>query len=198
MTKCSTEISHNLKTLLKILTCLWNQYVVNNIPYTQTYQANPNEFNYNNMIVELDSIYSLISNNQILNNLKNHCEEDVEKFVFTSLVVSNANGDVQYMNSNDCSGNQNSWVNAVTNNIASKISGDKYIVRLNNDECLKTSYQISPFVLNCDGNFTPATKAIISSRSGCAGIANTGFVSLALYVNPECYPVPSCIKSFCC
>ena len=202
MTKCSVNLSCNSKLLLKVLTCLWNQYIKGHTQYTQIYQAAPSEEAYLLMETELNARFSTIQSSHILEKL-NICTTQNPTYV--ELIVGSAYGNVVYYNSGDApvvfdvSGN--TFENASTASIVPfNIGTHKPVQKLNIDECLENSYQINPeYLYNADSqNYYSATAATIVGRTGCSGVANTGFISLSIFVDNLCFPVSSCVKESCC
>jgi hypothetical protein len=200
MTKCSVDLSCNSKLLLKVLTCLWSQYVKGHIQYTQIYQAAPSEEGYDLMLAELNARFDAIVSSYVLEKL-NVCNTQEPSYV--ELVVSDAYGNVVYYNSDvpePINDNDNSFQNAASNSIASfNLGTTKPVQRLNNDECLENAYQVNPvYLADGSGNYSSATAASVVVRTGCAGIANDGFIRLSVIVDNACFPVPSCVKEACC
>jgi hypothetical protein len=199
MTKCSVDLSCNSKLLLKVLTCLWSQYVKGHIQYTQIYQAAPSEDGYALMLAELDARFDAIISSYVLEKL-NVCTTQASTYV--QLIVSDAYGNVVYFNNNapiTFEPGNNTFANAASNEIAPfNVGCGKPAQRLNNDECLETSYQVNPVYLEDGSGNISATAATIVARTGCSGIANTGFIALNVIVDNTCFPVSSCVKESCC
>ena len=200
MTKCSVDLSCNSKLLLKVLTCLWNQYVKGHIQFTQLYQAEPSADGYVDMLQELEAIFASVKNNFALRKL-DLCPGQNSTYV--ELIVSDVYGDVVYYNTDapvTFDSNSNTFANAATADIVPfSLGTNKPVQRLNVDECLENAYQINPeYLTDGSGNYYSATSATIVGRTGCAGVANTGFIELTLIVDNTCFPVPSCVKGNCC
>lgn len=205
MTKFSIELHDNSKMLLKVLTCVWRLYLIDNIKYTQKYQANPIETienpNYTKMLEELDANFLVITASYILQKL-NICK--MQSPTYIELIVSDAYGNIVYFKTNapvTFETSNNTFNNAATNSIAHfNLATTKPVQRLNRDECLENTYQINPIYLKdneLDNKFLSNTIASIVARTGCAGIANTGFIRLSIIADSNCFPVPLCMKEAC-
>ena len=173
------------KKLLKIVSCLWKQYIVNRTSQTDAYFANPDDINYRLMVSELSSCQNLLRISPAINSLDasgNH--------INVAIITADAEAYIAY-NSDDISGN--TFLNASEQNLGTE-ANEKNIMKLNVDECLETVYQVRPAF---DKNGVACTEVIISERTGCNGVSNTGFISLLVQVSLENYPFNYCSTGLC-
>ena len=205
MTKCSVELSCNSKILLKVLTCLWNQYVLGHIQFTQVYQASPNADAYTFMEAELNALVSAMQANYSLTKLNVNA---IQTESYVQLFVSDALGNIVYFNTSADSiiVGTNTYENAAQGTVISNgflnAGTLKTVQKLNIDDSLENAYQIAPVYLDASdisGNpiYISATSASVVGRTGCAGCANTGFVSLSLIVDINAFQIPACISKTC-
>lgn len=191
MTKnCSAPITKQQKLLLKVLNCLWLQYVSQRTPNVKIFNANPSEENYNNALNEVKAIVNLIN---LSEGLKSLTPTDLPALpAFSRIVVLNANGVVAMDTSLE-----NSYQQYITNIQANSpnFASRKTVQNLNVDDCLEQAFQVKP-----DLSFNPAnsenppfvTQASVVERSGCTGVSNTGFVVFDVEVDIAFFPFEIC------
>lgn len=201
MTKCSVDLSCNSRLLLKVLTCLWDKFIRDQTQYTQIYQAQPTNEGYLEMAEELGFRFGAVTSSFAVNKLSICIPQTSTYF---ELIVSDAYGNTVYYQTDApvvFEHNENTFANAASDNITPELNnGDfKPVQKLNVDECVEIVYQIAPVYLEgeSEGSYVSATKATITARTGCAGIANTGFITLSVIVDNNCYQVPSCVRESC-
>ena len=181
MKNCNAPIETSQKTLLKVLKCLWKQNIVCRTFATKQYFANPNETNYYLMVNELNAIGAVINNSQVFTVLD--CSGNP---LTASIVTANAVGEIAY-NYSDPSGN--TWENVVNNKVATwNLGTTKPVQNLNMDECLKSAYQVKPMLFNG----VAVTQAVVTERTGCTGVANTGFLELSINGDINCFKFNAC------
>lgn len=170
------------KKLLKVVACLWNQYIINRTPLTDEFFADPTAENQTAMNTELASIQTLINGNPAVTALDDE--------VLVAITAADALGNVVYV-STDASGNP--LIDA------SNVGVQKNIQRLNTDECLDVVFQVRPIIEYDDANNVSGayTQVMVSQRTGCNGVSNTGFLSLYVNVTIENYPFNSCSTGLC-
>jgi len=199
MTKnCTAKIPKNQVLLLKILKCLWNQYIVAQTPATTIFFASPSENNYVNMNTELSGLSQIINN---LITLDNSCLNLPGNATTPSATIwtANANGVIAY--SSDASNNSiaNFQDGSLTLEQAlSNVGVLRPVQILNIDTCATEAFQVSP-VFSGSAFVTTAT---VVGRTGCAGVTNTGFIALELSVDITyfCFETcsgKSCVESCC-
>jgi hypothetical protein len=201
MKNCCAPVPTEQKQLLKVLTCLYENYVKNRTPSTDSYFANPTEEGYASMKTELDAIYVLINNYLMTNNTFVDASGnpiitlDGESGVY--LWTANAQGVAAYVSDNtDGSGNTFDAANANTIFIDPNINNVgvlKPVQKLNLDECASKAYQVLPinYLLN---NYTEAS---LVERVGCTGVSNLGFLGMQLWVPIEFAPFNNCYVPKC-
>lgn len=169
------------KKLLKVVGCLWNQYIVNRTPLTDQFFAEPTTDNYSLMVNELNSINTLIGQSPAIASLDDNTQ--------VRIIAADAAGDIFY------SSNLSSTL------LDGTVYNEKNIQRLNTDECLQTVYQVRPtFIVDTSNNnevSSQTTEVMVSKRTGCNGVSNTGFLSLYVNVSIENYPFNSCSTDIC-
>jgi len=181
MKNCSAPIGKSQKLLLKVLSCLWKQFVVCRIPNTKIYFANPTSGNYANMKTELDAIEALIAISALLQTLNVPNTDDA----VSQIIAANALGQVAY----GYTAAQNTYSNAIANTIQPiNIGTDKTVQNLNVNECIETAVQVRPIFVSEVIN----TQAVITGRTGCPGVSNTGFVMLGINVDITAFPFNTC------
>lgn len=215
MSTCSAPVKKQQKLLLKVLNCLWNQYVSNRTGYTKAFFASPSVDKYNLMKNELYTIASAINANTALMSLS--IVDGKEAFANITSVFPN--GSIAYNYANDVNVNSpsislntfdNAQLGTIFNNPVNfkpNMSGSKNIQNLNTDECLPQAFQIIP-ALSQNPVYAPTmtnggpityitqptwiTQASVTERTGCSGVSNTGFISFSIEVDLEYYQFNSC------
>lgn len=186
---CSAKISKQQKLLLKVLNCLWVQYVSQRTGATKAFFKSPSQEGYDAMAEELGHISGLLNSNDAVKKL------DTNDVKASAEVISfYATGQCAYDSSElDVFNNYEASLNRV------RINGgvQKPLQNLNTNECIEQSYQIRPYYVSNNSNWV--TQAIVVERTGCSGVSNTGFVGLALDVDINYYPFNVCDeKSLSC
>lgn len=171
------------KKLLKVVSCVWKNQIVERTPNTDTYFANPTSENFTAMQTELNSISSLIQNLPEIKAL------DANPVV--NIIASNAQGVIAFNQALPAAAN--TFANAAAGSNGSN-ANEKNVQRLNVDECLETAYQVRPAF---DDEQTAVTEAVVSQRTGCNGVSNTGFLTLSVQVSIEDYPFETCSNAIC-
>lgn len=185
MSNCSAPISKNQKKLLKILTCLFNQYVFCHTPATKSFMADPSNLSLaSNMATELNGILGSINASPYFKSLST-----VNVLAFARIVVYGADGVLSF----DSAQGENplSTFNFGT------LKGTQM---LNTNECQNVVYQIKPatYTNPASSMFGQViTEASAYERIGCAGVSNTGFLRLSVEVDIECYPFNPCQCTSC-
>lgn len=192
---CNAEIGKEQKLLLKVLNCLWVQYVSNRTGATKAYFKSPSQQGYDKMSNELSAIVNLLNNNNAVRTLDTTGGQVANAVILSAY----ANGAVAYDSAFDSEFNDY----AKSGNIDRyNIGTQKPIQMLNLDECLSQSFQVRPYNnvpnsgdLNDDQLIIQpnwVTQAVVFERTGCAGVSNTGFVGLALEVDITAFPFNVC------
>ncbi len=185
MKNCAAPISKGQKLLLKVLTCLWNQFLKCKTHATTAFLKNPNDADARTaMETELDALAQLINTNAAMKKLT------VPNFVpYAYILSSDAQGYIEY----DTSGEYEAY------NGYDNIANTKQFIKLNIDECLQEAYQVIPFIYigssQTDGpqaGDTYTTQAMVTARAGCQGVSNIGFVTLAIQVDIDAFPFKTC------
>lgn len=206
MTKnCTPKIPKNQVLLLKILKCLWNQYLVAQTPATVAFFASPNGDDssppsgaYYNMVNELTPIAQIINN---LVNLDSSCLKlpGVATLPTALIWAANANGVIAYNSTadNNTYGDFNNSAITLEQGLLN-VGVLRPVQILNIDDCASEAYQVTP-VYN---GSTAVTSATVVGRTGCAGVTNTGFIALQVnvdinYFSFETCGSKSCVESCC-
>lgn len=170
-------VSDDQKKLLKIVTCMYKQYVACKIPNTKTFLANPGATGAQaSAIAELDALSDLLATYPVLNTIN----PDGVDPATVRLIVTYADGKVFYDSS------------AASN---PPVSPDNYSTRkpvqlLNTDCELVNAYQVKPAARGAGGVWV--TEARIAARTGGNGVSNTGFVLLSINADIATYPFQEC------
>lgn len=195
MKNCCAPVPCEQKKLLKLITCLYENYVLNQTPSTDAYFLNPTSNGYDSMIEELNAISTLVNN--YLNTEKIFVNSDNENIASFGLWSANALSLVAY-DSYDVSGN--TFINAVNGDI--NMDGNinhvgilKPVQKLNLDDCITKAYQVVPLTL--DNGTNVKTQASLVERVGCCGVSNLGFLGLTLSLPIANAPFNSCSVPIC-
>lgn len=194
--KCCIPVPSEQKRLLKVLTCLYENYVLNQTPSTDAYLVNPTSDGYASMEEELNAISTLINN--YLNTNKVFVDISGNNIAQVDLWASVAQGMVHYNSAVD----NNSFVNAIENMIyingtISNVGVLKTVQKLNIDDCVEKSYQVTP-VTNSNGDSSVnVTQASLVERVGCQGVSNLGFLGMTLQVPIANAPFNNCYITRC-
>lgn len=195
MKKFSDPVSSKQKTLLKVLTCLYENYILNQTPATDVYFLNPTSDNYEKMKSELDAIRTILNlylgSNEVFKDASgNVVQANVE------LWSAVAQGMVHYNSATNTENNtfENAVANNVTvNDVISNVGVLKTVQKLNIDDCISKAYQITP-IIGKEGNYTQAS---LVERVGCAGVSNLGFLGMTLQVPIDEAPFNNCYVANC-
>jgi hypothetical protein len=202
MKNCSTPVSCHQKKLLKVLTCLYENYIYNNTPSTDAYYLNPTLEGYALMKIELDALNSLINNYLETNKIIVDAETKEINIAKVHLWSSVAQGMVHYNNLNLSNNFGNAINNTISiNSVINNVGILKTVQKLNIDECINKTYQVTPVTISEveDDNTTyyNYTQASIVERVGCAGVSNLGFLGLSLQVPIDEAHFKNCYTSTC-
>lgn len=177
---CCVPVPAEQKTLLKVLTCLYEQYVKNQTPATDAYFTNPTADGYNAMKEELDAITSLI--NIYLDTNKTFVDASGNPAAQVDLWSSVAQGMVHYNSALAVNNFANAIANTLNvNDVISNVGVLKTVQKLNLDECADKAYQVTPVTNAAEGNVN-YTQASLVERVGCPGVSNLGFLGMTLQV----------------
>ncbi len=184
---CSVPVPEDQKKVLKVLTCLFDNYVVSKTLSTTAYFANPTPANYLDMAEELGAIRILLNNylnaNGVLFNGEN--------VAVANIWVATAEGNIAFNTNNE----SNTFADAVTNAYGN-VGGLKTVQKLNVDDCANRTYQVTPVVVVSE-NPSNVTQASLVERVGCSGVSNLGFICLNLQVPLGDAPFNTCGTSCC-
>ena len=191
--KCCAPLEKSQKLLLKILTCLWNQYVSNRTGSTKAFFASPTQILYDLMSSELTAIGTLLNANDAIVAL-NTLVPVGNAQTYVNIVSAYANANIAYLYS--------STTNSFTTSTGT-IGMSKPIQILNTDDCIPQAYQVCPAIsLNVStatGATSPSnsantwvTVATVAERTGCPGVSNTGFIGLSIEVDLATFAFNSC------
>lgn len=179
MKNCAAPISKGQKLLLKVLSCLYRQFLECQTHATSAYLANPNG-DANAMETELNAYADIINNHAALVKLS------LPTFkAYAYIVATDAQG--------------NDFYSTAANAANDTYGYRKQLAKLNTDECLKEAYQVSPVlyvgVTQTDGpvaDTTYVTEAMVAARAGCQGVSNIGFILFAIQVDIDAFPFKVC------
>lgn len=213
MTKNATSrIPKNQVLLLKILKCLWNQYLVNQTPATTLFFASPSQANYNIMLTELDALAAVINNLVNLSSSALVLPGLTATAPLANIWSSNANGVIAFYSALE-NGVPADPVVPDTNDFRNFVDGSltlnqgvmntgslRAVQKLNNDDSATEAYQVTP-QLSTDADLaaenTFVTAATVVGRTGCPGVTNTGFVALQLEVDLPTFAFETCGPQSC-
>ena len=189
---CSVPVPCEQKRLLKVLTCLYENYVLNQTPSTDAYFANPTSAGYDAMDEELTAINTLINN--YLNTNKVFVDISGNNVAQVDLWSAVAQGMVHFNTAADNNTFDNAINNAINvNGVISNVGVLKTVQKLNHDECAEKAYQVTP-VTNETSN---VTQASLVERVGCPGVSNLGFLGMTLQVPIANAPFNNCYIAQC-
>lgn len=194
MKKYKDSLPREQKKFLKILCCLYENYIENKTPSTDYYFTNPTSDTYNLMLSELESITALINNYIVTNQI--FVDSSGNNIAEASIWSSVAQGMIAY---NSDSSN-NTFTNAVNNliavnNVIFNVGSLKTVQKLNTNDCIKKSYQVTPVSVDSTTN---VTQASIVARIGCSYVSNIGFIGFAIKVPIDAAPFNNCNIVCCC
>jgi hypothetical protein len=202
MTKNSKNpVPAEQKKLLKVLTCLYKNYILDQTPATVAYLANPTEEGYQLMLNELNAINVLVNNYFEVNGLLTDASEN--NIASADIWTSSAQGVVQYFSNEDASANtfKNALDNAINIGPINNVGVLKTVQRLNTDDSEDEAYQVFPVVANEGSEVSPVyvnyTLASLVERIGCQGVSNLGFLGFTIRVPIESAPFNTCYVARC-
>jgi len=197
--KCCVPVPDEQKKILKVLTCLYENYVAGKTTSTSAYFANPDGDLYDLMKTELDAMVALMNNYLTTNSTILPADSVVNIWTAT------AEGKVAYNSSET----NNTFANAVGlgpasppitnikfNNIYTVISNLKTVQKLNLDDCVNRTYQVVP-VTNYGTDYSNVTQASLVERVGCPGVSNLGFISIYIQTPIADAPFNTCFTVGC-
>ena len=207
----SAPIEKSQKLLLKVLNCLWNQYVSNRTVFTKAYLASPSFPRFKLMVKELVAIGDLLNSNPAISALQKLVTNEDGTEPYVNLFAAHADGSVAFAYNiiQALPTTDSEWEDLYQQSLQSvfnssnNIGGNKTIVNLNTDECVSQVIQVKP-ELSLNPNYAPdfttipvvlptwVTSASIVERSGCPGVSNTGFVDLVIEVDIKTFSFNSC------
>jgi hypothetical protein len=202
MKNCCVPVPTEQKKLLKVLTCLYENYIQNQTPATDAYFANPTAAGYTAMNNELNAINTII--NLYLDTNKIFVDGSGNNVAQVNLWDAVAQGMVHY-NSALTNAGSNTFANAIANtitvnNVISNVGVLKTVQKLNLDNCADKAYQVAP-VTNGDGSiaspYVNYTQASLVERVGCPGVSNLGFLGMTLQVPIADAPFNNCYVANC-
>jgi len=210
MKNCCVSIPTEQKRLLKVLTCLYENYVLNQTPSTDAYFANPTANAYTAMVSELNAINILINN--YLNANKVFVDASGNNVAEVNIWSAVAQGMVHY---NSKAGTLNTFADAIGNliridGVISNVGVLKTVQKLNLDECVDKAYQVTPvttasiileplppFPPSADIVYNNFTQASLVEKIGCPGVSNLGFLGMTLQVPIDSAPFNNCYVAQC-
>ena len=200
MKNCCVPVPNEQKKLLKVLTCLYENYIKNLTPSTDTYFSNPNTTTYAAMAVELSAINTLINSNLIANKI--FVDASGNNVVVANIWTSNAEGILQYNTEVTAETNafENAYSGAIPLNTNIHDTGVlKPVQNLNMDDCVNKTYQVTAIPTFPVSPTSPVfvTQALLVERIGCAGVSNLGFLGISLQVPLAYAPFNNCYVSNC-
>ena len=191
--KCNSKINVSQTLLIKVMLCLWKQYVSNRTGATKAYMASPTDMKYTLLVNELNGIGHLLNSNEAilaLNEYKPEClaEEDAPepKPTFVDISVAYMNNVLAYQYSDP---SNNTFIPS------SKLSDNsKIITKLNTNECLTEAYALYPKISSDPDDMSKPwiTSANVGERTGCCGTSNTGFIFMTIEVDINNFPFNGC------
>lgn len=195
MKNCCVSVPAEQKKILKVLTCLYENYVHNKTPSTDAYFTNPTEAGYNDMNSELNAINTII--NLYLETNGNFVDVSGNNIARVDLWDAVSQGMVHYNSALDVSGN--TFANAIANEInvndvISNVGVLKTVQKLNTDDCAEKAYQVTPVTSTENINYTQAS---LVERIGCPGVSNLGFLGMTLQVPIADAPFNNCYVPRC-
>ena len=194
---CSAKIEDSQKLLMKVLKCLWTQYVSNRTSATKAYLASPSKAGYSLMAAELTAIGDLLNTNDAIVALNALVPVDgVPSYVNISSAY--ANGNIAYLYS-DFNINPELNANVYPGPTEPNIGTTKSLQILNTDDCINQAYQVAPAQSHdsTQQSITWVTVATVVERSGCPGVSNTGFVTLSIEADNTAFAFNSCPSINC-
>lgn len=204
MKNCANSIPCEQKKLLKVLTCLYKKYILNQTPATDAYFANPTEGDknagYEAMRIELTSISNII--NLCLETTKIFADTSGNNIAKVDLYTAVAQGMVHFNTA--LPDVDNTFANAIANvinvnGVIYNVGVLKTVQKLNFDDCTDKAYQITPVTnINPDEDiYINNTQASLVEKIGCSGVSNLGFLGITLQVPIEYAPFNTCYKNKC-
>ena len=202
---CSVPVPCEQKKLLKVLTCLYEQYVINQTPSTDAYFANPTSAGYDAMSQELNAINTLVNGYLDANLI--FVDASGTNVAQVDLWASVAQGNLHF--NSQLQDAQNTLSNALQNNIfVNEVIYNtgvlKTVQKLNNDECATKAYQVTTDIDSTQDPLTGIstiskvnTQASLVERIGCPGVSNLGFLGIFIQVPIADAPFNKCYTPNC-
>lgn len=197
MKNCCVHVPCEQKKILKVLTCLYENYIKNQTPATDAYFANPTSAGYTDMNSELNAINTII--NLYLETNKIFVDVSGNNVAQVNLWDAVAQGTVHY---NSALHDDNTFTNAIENvininGVISNVGVLKTVQKLNLDDCVDKAYQVTP-VTNVDGDIiVNVIQVSLVERIGCSGVSNLGFIGMTLQVPIVDAPFNNCYYAKC-
>lgn len=202
---CCVPVPSEQKKLLKVITCLYENYVLNQTSSTDAYLANPSDVSPNSkyaaMQSELNAINTLINNYLVTNKV--FVDISGNNVAQVDLWASVSQGMVHF---NTALGDGNSYANAIANNLTingviSNVGVLKTVQKLNLDECVEKAYQVTPVTnattIEGETEYENYTQVSLVERVGCPGVSNLGFIGMTLQVPIANAPFNNCYVAKC-
>jgi len=196
MPNCSAPIAKTQKKLLRVLNCLFQQYILCQTPSTKAFFAAPSVSTYASMSAELGGLAQVINATALLAKLSTTAVTAKAR-----ILVCNAEGTVAYDSALTSADNTYPKYTLGTVN-SSNFGTRKGIQQLNVDECAVNVYQVKPTfshfsLTDSSSNKLVVTGAAVTERTGCPGVSNTGFLRLSIEVDITAYPFNACQCNDC-
>lgn len=196
MPNCSAPIAKTQKKLLRILNCLFQQYIVCQTPSTKAFFAAPSTATYANMSSELSGLAQVINATTLLAKLST-----TSVYAKARIVAWDAAGHAAFDSQPSASNGYSNYLNNTVNN-TKNFNSVKGAQVLNTDECAVNVYQVKPALshfsyTDSSSNTLVITEASVVERAGCAGVSNTGFIALGIEVDITAYPFNACQCNDC-
>lgn len=194
------EITKAQKRLLKIVNCVFQQYVVCKTPASQAFFIAPSSSLYDNMYNELTAIKATINNLAVI--------QAIQDLDLVRIVAYTADGSLAYDSNSPANStwaifNTYGAINVSVRFTATSSNGQvttatgifkqnaNYAVRkptqvLNTNESAMLAFQIKP---SATSNSTWDNEVSVTERLGCNGPVNTGFLRLSIEVSQTTYPI---------
>lgn len=197
MKNCTVPVPCEQKKILKVLTCLYENYIQNQTPATDTYFTNPTAAGYDAMSTELNAINTII--NLYLETNKIFVDVSGANVARVDLWDAVAQGMVHYNSALDSSNTfPEAIANVITvNGVISNVGVLKTVQKLNHDECVDKAYQVTPVTSIIGEDFVNFTQASLVERIGCPGVSNLGFLGMTLQVPIANAPFNNCYVANC-
>lgn len=198
MKNCCVPVPAEQKKILKVLTCLYENYIQNQTPATDAYFANPTAAGYTAMNNELNALNTII--NLYIDTNKIFVDTSGNNVAQVNLWDAVAQGMVHYNSAVPATTNTftNAIANAINvNDVITNVGVLKTVQKLNIDECVDKAYQVTPVTTNGPEGNVNYTQASLVERVGCSGVSNLGFLGMTLQVPIADAPFNNCYVANC-